>query len=47
MYVFRERQTKCILLKKGKKQYPTLDITKNESKIRQYYVAEYLRMSSR
>ena len=36
-------KTKYILLKKGKKQFPTLNITRNENKIN-YSV---LRMSSR
>ena len=35
-------KTKCILFKKGKKQYPSLNITRNENKIKQYSVVEYL-----
>ena len=38
-----EDETKCILFKKGKKQYPTLNITKNKNKIKQYPAVAYLR----
>ena len=38
-----EDETKCILFKKGKKQYPTLNITKNKNKIKQYSAVAYLR----
>ena len=34
--------SKCILFKKGKKQYSALKITKNENKIKQYSAVEYL-----
>ena len=37
-----EDKTKCILFKKGKKQNPALNITRNENKIKQYSVVEYL-----
>ena len=37
-----EDKSKCILFKKGKKQYPALNITRNENKIKQYSVVEYL-----
>ena len=37
-----EDKTKCILLKKGKKNHPVLNITRNETKIKQYSVVEYL-----
>ena len=37
-----EDKTKRILLKKGKKQYPSLSITRNESKTKQYSAVEYL-----
>ena len=37
-----EDKTKCILLKKGKKQHPTRGISKNKNKIKQYSVVEYL-----
>ena len=35
-------KTKCILFKKGKKQYPTLKITTSESNRKHYSVVEYL-----
>ena len=35
-------ETKCILFKKGNKQYPSLNISRNESKIEQYSVVEDL-----
>ena len=35
-------KTKCILFKKGKKMYPAFNITRNENKIKQYSVVEYL-----
>ena len=37
-----EDKTKCILFKKGKKQYPALNITRNDNKIKQYSVVEDL-----
>ena len=37
-----EDKTKCILIKKGKKEYPALNITRNENKIKQYSVFDYL-----
>ena len=37
-----EDKTKHILFKKGKKQYPALNITKNENKIKQYSAVECL-----
>ena len=37
-----EDKTKCILFKKGNKQHPTRRISKNENKIKQYSVIEYL-----
>ena len=37
-----EDKTECILFKKGKKPYPSLNITRNENKIKQYSVVEYL-----
>lgn len=37
-----EDKTKCILFKKGNKQHPTRSISKNENKIKQYPVVEYL-----
>ena len=37
-----ENKTKCILFEKGKKKYPALNITRSESKIKQYFVVEYL-----
>ena len=42
-----EDKAKCILFKKGKKQYSTLKFTRNENKIKEYSVVEYLRMYSR
>ena len=36
-----EDKTKCILFIKGKKQYPALNITRNDNKIKQYSVVEY------
>ena len=36
-----EDKTKCILFRKGKKKYPTLNITRNKNKIKQYSVVEY------
>ena len=35
-------KTKCILFKKGTKMYPAFNITRNENKIKQYSVVEYL-----
>ena len=35
-------KTKCVLFKSGQKQYPALNITRNENKIKQYSVVEYL-----
>ena len=35
-------KTKCVLFKNGKKQYPALDITRNENNIKHYSVEEYL-----
>ena len=37
-----EDKTKCILFKKGKKEYLVLNIIRNENKIKQYFVVEYL-----
>ena len=37
-----EEISKCILFKKGKKQSPTVNITRNENNIKQYSVVEYL-----
>ena len=37
-----EGKTKCILIKKGKKGYTTLNITRNKNKIKQYSVFDYL-----
>ena len=35
-------RTKCILFRKGKKQYPALNITRNKNKTKQYSAVEYL-----
>ena len=37
-----EDKNKCVLFKKEKKQYPALNISRNENKIKQYRVVEYL-----
>ena len=37
-----EDKTKCILFRKGNKQYPALNISRNEGEIKQYSVIEYL-----
>ena len=37
-----EDKTKCILFKKEKKQYPALNITRYECKIKHDFVVEYL-----
>ena len=36
-------KNKCALFKKGKKQYPALNISRNKKKIKQYPVVQYLR----
>ena len=38
-----EDKNKWVLFKKEKKQYPALNISRNENKIKQYPVVEYLR----